>query len=561
MRSSGPSPQRSTWSALRGAPARPSAWYSELALAGATCACLGCASAHKEADYVGDPRDMNDACTRAATVCPAGDDWAACHDDQWECHRLGLWYEDGIKVPKNPARSRRIFETMCDRFETGSCQRLCQTGDAKRCVDLALLGIAGAGGRPFPPSYDARDRDTFAAACRAGDVVACAMLDLRYTPARQRVVERVNSCFDDHARCFAAACDESDPLGCALLCHVGDALACSKLAALAQSGTGLRRPRPDLASRLSVAAPTDATYEFEAHEQPVGAILRKPKPAQRHVGEGLWSGWKTVDNIEGGAFGVTPLFTRAVGPEHHVADVSGLVGFFSEVYMRSWYPAHDKYLRFALGGEIGGGTAGLDGRVSHDAMVGFRVPFATRRSNPYSSGALYSSMPDQDKDALDQAVFTHSPHALFVRGGYSLRYSAVGSVLSSAVDLPRFELGYQFEGGDDPVRALDLRANAGLLLVGRFDVEEDEQPLGGAIAWGGAAVLHSRFLHTQLGVERIQGAVFGARPPLHRVELRSCLRIGGYLVCLQELLEHGSPGGSETTAWQAGAFVGFDGLD
>ncbi|MBI3200284.1 MAG: hypothetical protein HYZ29_02005 [Myxococcales bacterium] len=541
--------------------ARLSAWLSELALAGATCASLGCASGHKEADYVGDPRDMKDACTRAATVCPAGDDWAACHDDQWECHRLGLWYEDGIKVPKNPARARRIFETMCDRFEMGSCQQLCEAGDEKRCVDLALLGIAGAGGRPFPPSYDGRDHDTFAGACRAGDVVACTMADLRYTPARQRVVERVNSCFNDHARCFAAACDESDPLGCALLCHVGDALACSKLAALAQSGTGLRRPRPDLASRLSVAAPTDATYAFEAHEQPVGAILRKPKPAQRHVGEGLWSGWKTVDNIEGGAFGVTPLFTRAVGPEHHVADVSGLVGFFSEVYMRSWYPAHDKYLRFALGGEIGGGTAGLDGRVSHDAFVGFRFPLATRRSNPYSSGGLYSSMPDQDKGALDQAVFTHSPHALFVRGGYSLRYSAVGSVLSSAVDLPRFELGYQFEGGDDPVRALELRANAGLLLVGRFDVEDDEHPLGGAIAWGGAAVLHSSILHTQLGVERIQGAVFGARPPLHRVELRSCLRIGGYLVCLQELLEHGSPGGSETTAWQAGAFVGFDGLD
>lgn len=194
-------------------------------------------------------------------------------------------------------------------------------------------------------------------------------------------------------------------------------------------------------------------------------------------------------------------------------------------------------------------------------MAGFRFPFATTHDNPYASGTLYQSMSDQGKDALDQAIFTYSPHALFARGGYALRYAAVGSVLSSAIALPRVELGYHFEGGEDPVRAFELRAHAGLLLVGRFDVESDEQLLGGDIAWGGSAVLHSDTLHTELGAERIQGAVFGARAPVHRIDVRSCLRIGGYLFCLQELLEHGSPGGSEATAWQAGAFVGFDGLD
>ena len=200
--------------------------------------------------YVGNPRDMQNACTRAATVCPVGDDWIACGDDRWECYRLGLWYEDGIKVPRAPARARRIFESMCDRFEMSSCQKLCEAGDAKRCVDLALLGIAGAGGRPFPPSYTPRDRATFDKACSAGDDVACAIAELRYTPRAQPVVARMNYCEDDHARCFAAACDDEDPLGCALLCHVGERRACEKLAALAASGSGFQRALPNVASAL-----------------------------------------------------------------------------------------------------------------------------------------------------------------------------------------------------------------------------------------------------------------------------------------------------------------------
>jgi hypothetical protein len=549
-----------------------------LVLAVSAWACLGCAATPKDADYVGNPSDMNDSCTRAATVCPTGDDWIACKDDQWECHRLGLWFEDGIKVVRDPERARRIFETMCDRFEMASCKKLCDSGDAKRCVDLALLGIAGAGGRPFPPGYDARDRATFDKACRSGDDVACLMLELDYVRGSQRVVQRVGNCRDDSARCFAAACDEADPLGCALLCHVGDSRACSKLAELGSSGVGFEKNRPlaPIASRLLGANADDAAsrsdsepgYEFERTEQPAGTIPRAPPPPEQHVGAGLWSGWRTVGNIEGASFGLTPVLTRTVGRNQHTTDVSGLVGFFSEIFMQSWYPAHDKYLRFSLAGALGGGTAGLDGRLSHDAMAGFRFPFSTTRSNPYSGGALYQSMSAQDRDALDSAVFTRSPHALFLRGGYSLRYSAVGPLLSSAIELPRVEAGYQFEGEGSVVRALELRANAALVLIGRFDVEEDEQPLGGALAWGGSIVLHSRRVHAQVGAQRIQAAAWGDRPAVHRVDTSSCLRVVArderhykYLVCLQELLERGSPGGSDVTAWQAGVFFGVDGLD
>jgi TPR repeat protein len=545
-------------------------------LALAACLALGCGATPKDADYVGNPTEMSDACARAATVCPAGDEWTACRDDQWDCHRLGLWYEDGIKVTRDPARAHEIFEAMCDRFEMGSCKRLCDDGDAARCVDLALLGIAGAGGRPFPPSYDARDRATFDGACRAGDAVGCAMLALDYAPGRQRVVQRVNNCFDDQARCFAAACDEGDPLGCALLCHVGEPLACARLSELARSGAGFELALPEVASGLAVEASGASAledgsgangavaYEFEKHEQPAGAIPRAPKPPQPHVGEGLWSGWKSVHNVEGGALGVTPVVTRTEGAAHHTTDVSGLAGFFAEIYLRSWYPSDDKYLRFSGAGAIGGGTDGLDGQLAHDAMGGLRFPFAsTRRPNPTAESPLVESMSDEERDALDRVLFTESPHALFVRGGYSMRYSSVGPVQSSAIELPRLELGYHFEGQRDLFRALELRAHAGLVLVGRFNVEDDVERLGGGVGWGGALVLHTRPVHAELGAERIQGAIFGARPPVHRLDARSCLRLGGdaYLLCLQELLERGSPGGAEAMAWQAGVFMGVDGLD
>jgi hypothetical protein len=532
--------------------------------------------------YLGNPKDMQNACTRAATVCPLADDWVLCQDDQWECYRLGLWYEDGIKVPRDPKRAHQIFESMCDRFEMGSCQKLCEGGASNRCVDLALLGISGAGGRPFPPSFRPQDLSTFGNGCRGGDDVACAMLELDYTPGSQRVVQRVNNCSNDYARCFAMACGEADPLGCALLCHVGEKRACGKLAALAQSGTGFKQALPDVASALlaataetrDIAEPregaefegedeTDAEppYQFLQNEKPVGQIPRAPKPPERPVGEGLWSGWKTVHNVEGGYFGVTPIGTRAVTTNNKGTDLSGLVGFGAEIYMRSWYPSDDKYLRFALAGAIGGGSAGIDGQVSHDSLAGFRFPFAaTERPNPYAGSKLVQSMSDQDKDALERAIFTESHHALFVRGGYSLRYSAVGPVLSSAIEVPRLELGYQLDrGGDDGVRALELRGNAGLVLVGRLNVDDERQPLGGALAWGGALILHARVVHTELGAERIQGVVFGARPVVHRAHTKVCLRIGDqdYLVCLQELLET-TP---DAMAWQAGVLVGFDGLD
>jgi hypothetical protein len=208
-----------------------------LLLAGMLCVVLGCSSSARHADYVGNPVDMNNACVRAATVCSKGDDWIACRNDLDECHRLGLWYEDGIKVGRDPARARAVFESMCDRFEMSSCNKLCK---------LAPDGL------------------------------------LRNEPAS---------------------------------------------------------PGPD----GKVPLPP---YAFEQTRGPVRAIPRPPPRAQRHVGEGLWSGWKTVHNTEGGSFGVMPVLTRTVGSGHRATHASVLAGFISEIYMRSWYPGQDKYLRF-----------------------------------------------------------------------------------------------------------------------------------------------------------------------------------------------------------------------
>jgi TPR repeat protein len=685
----------------------------------ATSAMAACRASVGHAEYVGNPSDMQDCCTRAERVCAPGDDWVACSDDKHECYRLGLWYADGIKVPRDLKRARELYASMCDRHEMGSCRELCELGDAARCVDSALLGIAAGGGRPFPPPYTEQDKVLFRSACSKGDQVACLVSHVDYQPGHQPLVRIVGNCFDDHARCFARACDAGDPVGCAVLCHVGDDRGCAELGLLALAGSGFRRPvaalgakllqqrcrqqrdplacvvlasafrqgkgverNPELAidfldqacpwmppactllgrlyrdgatvtadaaqadkyldtackhgelaacTELAVVllrgpeperekeralsllsqgcaeegsfacrllqadgkvcpAESDSTatdcvpmnqqphsadgmppYAFERSARAAAspAPPRAPRPEVPHVGEGLFSGWKTVHNVEGGTIGVNPVVTRVAGPRHRSTDASGLLGIATELYMRSWYPGHDKYLRFRLSGALGGGSAGVDGAVLHELTGGYRLPLSAFDSEP--QGTLFASMSEQEQDAVQRAIFSHSPHALFVRGGYSMRYANIGPVLSSAIELPRVEAGYHFEGAGDGLRAFELRGTAGLVLSGRYDVDGDPHPLGGGFAWGGAAVLHSRYAHLELAAQRIQAALQGDRPPVHRVDTNVCLRVvprnerhAKYLVCLQERLEHGQVGTairSDATSWHLGAFLGVDGLD
>ncbi|MBW2454784.1 MAG: sel1 repeat family protein, partial [Deltaproteobacteria bacterium] len=185
--------------------------------------------------YRGDPSTMHQACERAKTVCPPDADWMKCHDDQWECYRLGLWYEDGIKVTRSAARASEIFNTMCDRLDVSSCGELCDDGHQARCVDRALLAVAAAGGAPYPPSFEPY-REAFEKGCKQEDVIACMMLDLDYLEGVQPVVRMMNDCFDDRQNCIARACAAGDPLGCAVLCHVGQSKACNDLAVLVFEG-------------------------------------------------------------------------------------------------------------------------------------------------------------------------------------------------------------------------------------------------------------------------------------------------------------------------------------
>ncbi len=178
---------------------------------------------------------MRQACERAKTVCPPTADWMKCHDDQWECYRLGLWTKDGIKVTRSAERANEIFNTLCDRLDVSSCQQLCRDGDQPRCVDVALLGIAAAGGAPYPPSFEPY-REVFEKGCRAKDIIACMMLDLDYAEGSQPVVQLMNNCFDDRANCISRACREGDPLGCAVLCHVGQSAACNDLSVMVFQG-------------------------------------------------------------------------------------------------------------------------------------------------------------------------------------------------------------------------------------------------------------------------------------------------------------------------------------
>ncbi len=199
--------------------------------------------------YRGEPSEMQQACERAKTVCPPNADWMKCSDDQYECHRLGLWYEDGIKVTRSAARAKEIFNTLCDRLEVGSCQQLCRDGDQARCVDVALLAVAAAGGAPYPPSFEPY-REVFEKGCRAKDVIACMMLDLDYFEGSQPVVQLMNNCFDDRANCINRACKSGDPLGCAVLCHVGQSDACNDLAVLVFEGQAFPADQSQRAAQL-----------------------------------------------------------------------------------------------------------------------------------------------------------------------------------------------------------------------------------------------------------------------------------------------------------------------
>jgi TPR repeat protein len=199
-----------------------------------------------------DPSVLVRACERARRMCTP-QNWMQCSRDRWECYRLGLWHETGFlgRVPKALARSRTLYGELCDRAEVVACQSLCRKfGQARRCIDLDLLTLSGQGtpmaraGHPIPKS---RLLATYAPrltqACRGGDLVACIVLGIRFDPLRSITSRRLGSCYDDKQRCFAAACRAGAPLACAVLCHLGRKERCVDLATLALGDHGMQSQR------------------------------------------------------------------------------------------------------------------------------------------------------------------------------------------------------------------------------------------------------------------------------------------------------------------------------
>jgi len=188
-----------------------------------------------------DPSVLVRACERARRMCTPKN-WMKCSSDRWACYRLGLWHETGFqgRVVKDLAKSRRIYEEMCDRVEVVSCGALCRKHKvARRCVDRDLLALSGQGtpmarmGYPIPKSRIlASYAPGFTRACGRGDLVACIVLGIRFDPLRSITSRRLGNCYDDKQRCFALACRVGAPLACAVLCHLGRKEQCVDLAVL-----------------------------------------------------------------------------------------------------------------------------------------------------------------------------------------------------------------------------------------------------------------------------------------------------------------------------------------
>jgi len=151
-----------------------------------------------------------------------------------------------------------------------------------------------------------------------------------------------------------------------------------------------------------------------------------------------------------------------------------------------------RFARMLLEGEYGGGS-GPDGAFTYEQLVGqaFAVP------------------------------------GLALRGGMSVVLRGAPEFWHSRWELPALELPWVFADG---LIAAELGARAALVAVGRFNLHDSSERLGGAILYGPYGVLSHRgprlrtmVLAHLLRIER--------DPPFHELAARFCSGTGLFMVC------------------------------
>jgi len=290
----------------------------------------------------------------------------------------------------------------------------------------------------------------------------------------------------------------------------------------------------------------------------VTIMLSAPAQADGWSFDEVFRHWGDADHMGmRGGVGVAGLRTLD-GPSDQVL-ASAMLALWGQGVAYSYYPDTPRSFRFAGYGSLGVATTGertsFDGALSGEAMIGYRVVVhpvarAERRKWPRSE--------------------------LVARIGFGFHLVGNHALYSSALELPRFEIGFRHEGWhggrarnnyyDKDSYNFEVRAVAALLTTGQFELTNYERALDLAPAWGGQIDLIGERPELNLSYLRV---FVGQKVPVDRLESRACLKLGDkkgahhpYIVCAQSRLQYAIEADAaepEALSLSAGLLVGFAG--
>jgi len=287
-----------------------------------------------------------------------------------------------------------------------------------------------------------------------------------------------------------------------------------------------------------------------------------------HPGEGPFSGWKTSHLAEGTLAGIQPTVTRVAGTGADATHAGAVARFWAEYFGRSWYPGETKLFRFVVDGTIGADTSGLLGSIRNEMSLGLRFPFSSSREDASLEKKAFFAKLSEDEKRDARAIFGASRHAIFARLGYGASLGGDRAFYASLLEAPRLEVGYQLD--DESGRAgVELRAEGGMAIVGRYFVGDAARSIGLAPAYGARVVVHSvDATHLELGWKRVDERS-GVGTAIDYADSMACVDLGGFRVpvvralCMNARMITGDVdrAGARATALQAGLLLSLSWME
>ncbi len=279
-------------------------------------------------------------------------------------------------------------------------------------------------------------------------------------------------------------------------------------------------------------------------------LLSAPARADGWSFDEVFRHWGDADHMGmRGGLGVAGLRTLEAPSEQVVA--SAFVALWGQGVAFSYYPDTPRSFRFAGYGSLGVATTGertsFDGTLSGEAMIGYRLVL------PAAARAKRRKWPRSE---------------LVARVGFGFHLLGNHALYSSALELPRFEVGFRHDGWhggrqrnnyyDRDSYSFEVRAVTALLTTGQFELTNYQRALDLAPAWGGQIDVIGERPELSLSYLR---AFVERKLPIDRLETRVCLKLGEkkgahhpYLACGQSRLQYAvEADGSEPEAFSLSA--------